>query len=251
MTDLKAGLERGVRLILISAPAGSGKSTLLSEWATHDHCNSASPSEQPAIQFAWLSLDPADNEKLRFWRYLIGAIQTVLPELGQNEQRILSFPKTPPVETLLTSLLNQIGALSNQIVLVLDDYHLIIEPSIHDSITFILEHMPGNMQLVIATRADPPLPLSRLRVRSQLPEIRSADLFFTCLESETLINDILGLGLSASDLAVLEERTEGWAAGVQLAAILLMDERRKVEAAHGAEQVGERLSALVARLSGR
>ncbi len=251
ITYLKSGFDRGVRLILISAPAGSGKSTLVSEWAAHYRCDSASPSEQPSIQFAWLSLDTADNEKLRFLLYLIGAIQSVHPELDRNEQRILSFSKNPPVESILIGLLNQIGALSNRLVLVLDDYHLIIESSIHDSITFILEHMPGNMQVVITTRADPPLPLSRLRVRNQLLEIRSADLFFTYLEAETLINDIMGLGLSADDLAMLEERTEGWAAGVQLVAILLMDERSKVEQTQGADQVEKHLSALVARLSGR
>jgi LuxR family maltose regulon positive regulatory protein len=133
------------------------------------------------------------------------------------------------------------------VVLILDDYHLIVEPSIHDGISLILEQMPGNMQLVIATRADPPLPLSRLRVRNQLLEIRAADLYFTLPESEELINDVMGLGLSAGDLAVLEERTEGWAAGIQLTAILLMNERRKA----GVGQAGERLSALVARLSGR
>jgi LuxR family maltose regulon positive regulatory protein len=245
--NLKTGFDHGVRLILISAPAGSGKSTLASEWAAHCHVDAASPSEPPTVRFAWLSLDPADNQDHRFWLYLIGALQVVLPDLGQAEQRLLSFPQAPPVETILTSLLNQVGARAERVVLIVDDYHLIVEPSIHEGIAFILEHMPANMQLVIATRADPPLPLSRLRVRNQLLEIRAADLFFTLPESEMLINDVMGLGLSAGDLAVLEERTEGWAAGIQLAAVLLMDERRKA----GEEQIGERLTALVTRLSGR
>ena len=232
--NLKTGFDHGVRLILISAPAGSGKSTLASEWAAHYHVDAASPSEPPTVRFAWLSLDPADNQTHRFWLYLIGALQTVLPDLGQAEQRLLSFPQAPPVETILTSLLNQVGARSERVVLIVDDYHLIVEPSIHEGIAFILERMPANMQLVIATRADPPLPLSRLRVRNQLLEIRAADLSFTLPESELLINDVMGLGLSASDLAVLEERTEGWAAGIQLAAVLLMDERRKADEAQDA-----------------
>jgi LuxR family maltose regulon positive regulatory protein len=243
--NLKTGFDRGVRLILISAPAGSGKSTLASEWAAQFHADS--PSEGPALRLAWLSLDPADNQSHRFWLYLIGALQAVLPDLGQAEQRLLSFPQAPPVETILTSLLNQVGARSERLVLIVDDYYYIVEPSIHEGIAFILEHMPANMQLVIATRADPPLPLSRLRVRNQLLEIRAADLFFTLPESEMLINDVLGLGLSAGDLAVLEERTEGWPAGIQLATILLADERRK---AHE-RQIRERLTALVTRLSGR
>jgi LuxR family maltose regulon positive regulatory protein len=245
--DLKAGFDRGVRLILISAPAGSGKSTLASEWVAHCHVDAAIPTEPPAIRFAWLSLDPADNQSHRFWLYLIGAFQAVFPDLGQAEQRLLSFPQTPPVETILTGLLNQVGDRTERVVLILDDYHLIVEPSIHEGIAYILVHMPANMQLVIATRADPPLPLSRLRVRHQLLEIRAADLFFTLPESEMLINDEMGLGLSAGDLAVLQARTEGWIAGLQLATILLADERRKA----GEVQIGERLTALVSRFSGR
>ena len=226
---LKAGTDRGVRLTLISAPAGSGKSTLASEWAAHCHADAATASKPSESRFAWLSLDPTDNQNPRFWLGLIGALQTVLPDLGQTEQRILSFPEAPPVGSILTGLLNEIGARSERVILILDDYHLIVEPSIHEGISFILEHLPANLQLVIATRADPPLPLNRLRVRNQLLEIRAADLFFTLPESEMLINDVMGLGLSAGDLAVLEERTEGWAAGVQLTAILLMNERRKAE----------------------
>ncbi len=246
-TDLKTGFDRGVRLILISAPAGSGKSTLASEWAAHCHVDAAPLTEPPAVRFAWLSLDPSDNQGYRFWLYLIGALQAVIPDLGQAEQRLLSFPQAPPVETILTGLLNQVGSRSERVVLIVDDYHLIVEPSIHKGIASILEYMPANMQLLIATRADPPLPLSRLRVRHQLLEIRAADLFFTLPESEMLINDEIGLGLSAGDLAVLQERTEGWIAGLQLATILLRDERRKA----GEEQVEERLTALVRRLSGR
>jgi LuxR family maltose regulon positive regulatory protein len=244
---LKASFDLGTRLIMISAPAGSGKSMLVSEWAAGSRAIPVVQPGRPAIRFAWLSLDPADNQPNRFWFHLISVLQTAFPDAGQAELRLLSFPEPPPIKSILTNLLNQIEAQPERMVLVLDDYHCIVEPSIHEGITFILEYMPANVQLCIATRADPPLPLSRLRVRQQLLEIRSADLFFTLLESGTLINDVMGLGLSTDDLVRLEERTEGWAAGVQLAAILLMDERRKA----GEQQAGERLSALVGRLSGR
>lgn len=244
---LNSGFDHGVRLILISAPAGSGKSTLASEWAATNGPDSASPSAGPAPRFAWLSLDTSDNQHHRFWLYLISALQTVFPGVGQAEQRILSFPEAPPITSILTSLLNQIGALPERVVLVLDDYHGIVELSIHEGIAFILEYLPTNMELVIVTRADPPLPLSRLRMHHQLLEIRAADLFFDLSETEMLINQVMGIGLSARDLAVLQERTEGWTAGVQLAAILFEDERRKM----GKEQAGERLSALVSRLSGK
>ena len=176
--NLKAGFDQGVRLILISAPAGSGKSTLASEWAASCGADSASPSGRSAIRFAWLSLGPADNEAQRFWLYLISALQTVFPDVGQAEQRILSFPEAPPIESILTSLLNQIGVLPERAVLILDDYQWIVEPSIQEGIAFILEYLPANLELLIATRADPPLPLSRLRVHHQLLEIRAADLFF-------------------------------------------------------------------------
>ncbi|HZW03825.1 MAG TPA: hypothetical protein VFF68_07855, partial [Anaerolineaceae bacterium] len=240
IAELQASFERGVRLILISAPAGSGKSTLAGAWVR-------TAQAAPGLRFAWLSLDPADNEALRFWSGLIGALQVALPEIGHAEQRMLAFSETPPLEAVLTGLLNQIGARSERIVVILDDYHLITEPSIHDGLSFLLEHLPANLQVALCTRADPPLPLNRLRVRAQLLEVRAADLFFTPPESERLINGVMGLGLSAGDLAALDERTEGWAAGVQLAAVLLMDERRKP--ADGA--AAERLSALVTRLSGR
>lgn len=242
---LNVGVDIGVRLILISAPAGSGKTTLASEWVAQSIKNL--PINGTGLQFAWLSLDPADNQQQRFWLYLISALQTVLPDVGQAEHHILSFHEAVPIESILTRLLNQIGERPERVVLILDDYHCIVEPSIHEGITFVLEYMPANLQLLITTRADPPLPLSRLRVHHQLLEFRAADLFFTLSESEMLVNEVLGLGLSASALAALEERTEGWAAGVQLATILLEDERRIA----GKEQASERLSALVTRLSGK
>jgi len=201
----------------------------------------------PVPSFAWLSLDPGDNEPLRFWIHLIGALQVSLSDFGHSQQKLLSLSELPSIESILTSLINQLGTRSERIVLVLDDYHLITEPSIHEGITFILEHIPPNLHLVVVTRSDPPLPLNRLRIHNQLLEIRSEDLSFTLLELIHLLNDVMGLELSTSDLAVLEERTEGWAAGVQLAAILLLDERRRAKS----DQIGTRLSALVTRLSGR
>lgn len=244
---LQDSANHGVRLILISAPAGAGKSTLASEWAASSHVNSDTQPEVHAPHFAWLSLDSIDNDPLRFWSHLIGSLQVSLPDFGQSEQRMLSLSETPPLESILTRMINQIGSRSEIIILILDDYHLITEQSIHEGITFILEHMPTNMHLVLVTRSDPPLPLNRLRVHHQLLEIRSAELSFTLTEFNELINDVMGLELNSGDLASLEERTEGWAAGVQLAAILLLDERRKAEAG----QVESRQSALVARLSGR
>ncbi|MEN6482536.1 MAG: LuxR C-terminal-related transcriptional regulator [Anaerolineaceae bacterium] len=244
---LKAAVNRGVRLVLISAPAGAGKSTLASEWAMSSHTNSDTHSKVPAPHFAWLSLDSIDNDPLRFWSHLIGALQVSLPDFGQSEQRMLSFSEAPPLESILTRMINQIGSRSEKIILILDDYHLITEQSIHEGITFILEHLPANMHLVLSTRSDPPLPLNRLCIQHQLLEIRSAELSFTLTEFNELINDVMGLELNPGDLASLDERTEGWAAGVQLAAILLLDERRKAETG----QDGPRLSALVARLSGR
>jgi len=244
---MQAAVNRGVRLVLISAPAGAGKSTLASEWAASSHTNSDTQSDLPAPHFAWLSLDPIDNDPLRFWSHLIGALQVSLSDFGQSEQRMLTFSEAPPLESILTRMINQIGSRSEKIILILDDYHLITEQSIHEGITYILEHMPANMHFVLGTRSDPPLPLNRLRVHSQLLEIRSAELSFTLTEFNELMNDVIGLELNPGDLASLEERTEGWAAGVQLAAILLLDERRKTEAG----QDDHRLSALIARLSGR
>ena len=244
---LQMGINYGFRLILISAPAGSGKSTIASEWATYSVENTVLSSELPATRFAWLSLDPADNEPLRFWIYLIGALQVSLSDFGQSEQRILSFSEVPALKSILTIMVNQIGARSEKIVLILDDYHLITETSIHDGITFILEHMPANLHLVLVTRSDPPLPLNRMRVHNQILEIRSADLSFTLTESNLLINDLMGLELSKEDQKILYDRTEGWAAGMQLAVVLLQDERRRAETG----QIGTRLSALVTRLSGR
>ena len=196
------------RLTLISAPAGFGKTTLLTEWIPQNpHC------------VAWLSLDAADSEPARFWSYVIAALQTLRPDLGVNALALLDSPRPPPLEPILTMLLNDVAAFPDQFVLVLDDYHVIETPAIHTALAFLIDHLPPHMRLIITTRSDPPLPLARWRVRRQLTEIRAADLRFTPDEAAAFLNHVMGLDLTADDIAALETRTEGWIAGLQLAAL--------------------------------
>jgi LuxR family transcriptional regulator, maltose regulon positive regulatory protein len=196
------------KLTLISAPAGFGKTTLLSEWVL--------PREQGV---SWVSLDEGDNDPTRFWVYFINAIQKLDNKLGQNALLLLQSPQVPPLEFILTGLLNELAAFPDHFTLVLDDYHVIDNPAIHEAITFLLDHLPSQMHLMMTTRVDPPLPLSRLRGRGQLTELRAADLRFTPDEATAFLNDIMGLSLAAADIAALEDRTEGWIAGLQLAAL--------------------------------
>ncbi len=208
---LTARLDAGLRcaLTLISAPAGFGKTTALLEWAG-----------RLAARVAWLSLDEGDNDAARFCAYLVAALQTVLPGIGDPALAALRSPQ-PPLETVLTGLINEIAAETGPLVLILDDYHTIRTPAIHDAVAFLIDHLPAPLRLVIATRADPPLPLARLRSRGQLAELRAADLRFTPDEAASFLNQAMGLGLSAADAAALEVRTEGWIAGLQLAALSL------------------------------
>jgi len=209
---LEEGLRPGHRLTLISAPAGYGKTTLLSEWVAQ--------TDRPV---AWLSLDEADNDPVRFWTYLIAALQQVEPDLGRGIPEALRSPQRPPIESLLTPLINQIATLVEPVVLVLDDYHLISARQIQEGMTFLLEHQPGTLHLLIATRADPPLPTFRLRARGQLDELRSDNLRFTAEETKAFLNAVMGLDLTPEDAHVLEARTEGWIVGLQLAALSLRD----------------------------
>jgi LuxR family maltose regulon positive regulatory protein len=203
---LNEGLTR--KLTLVSAPAGSGKTTLLSEWIRHD-----------SIPAAWLSLDDNDNDAARFLTYMIAALQTVEPGIGETALAALQFPKLPPLDTILTPVINEIAALEDQIVLVLDDYHLINTQAVHDALIFLLNHLPPRMHMVIATRMDPPLPLARLRTRALMTEIRADTLRFNQDETNTFLNAMGGFTLSAKEIAALEARTEGWIAGLQLAAL--------------------------------
>jgi LuxR family maltose regulon positive regulatory protein len=205
---LNEGLRR--KLTLISAPAGYGKSTLVSEWIRH-----------VKLAAGWLSLDQEDNDPTRFWTYLLAALRNSHAGLGEATLRLLQAPQPPPILTILTSLLNEIAALDEEIVLVLDDYHLISTPAIHEGLAFILEHQPPGLHLVLLTRADPPLPISQLRARSQLVELRQADLRFTPEETARFLNKFLELDLSDEDLSALDSRTEGWAVGLQLAGLSL------------------------------
>src|ERR671916_2225335 len=203
---LNEGLHR--KLTLISAPAGFGKTTLLGEWLAG--CG------RPA---AWLSLDEGDNDPTRFLAYLVAALRTVATDIGEGVLGALQSPQPPPTETILTALLNEINAIPDNFVVVLDDYHLIDARPIDDAFAFLLEHLPPRMHLVVATREDPHLPLSRLRVRGQMSELRAAYLRFTPSEAGEFLKGVMGLSLSAEDIAALEDRTEGWIAGLQLAAL--------------------------------
>ena len=205
---LSEGLHR--KLTLISAPAGFGKSTLASEWVA--------TCERPT---AWLALDEADNDLTRFLAYLVATLQTIAPTIGQGVLRVLQAPQPPSAEVMLTALLNEITTLPDHFVLVLDDYHVIDAPLVDQALTFLLEHLPPQMHLVIATREDPPLPLARLRAQGQLTELRAADLRFTPAEAADFLNRVIGLSLAVADIAALEDRTEGWIAGLQLAALSL------------------------------
>jgi LuxR family maltose regulon positive regulatory protein len=206
--QLDEGLRTGRKLTLISAPAGFGKTTLLSEWVT--------TCPQPV---AWLSLDEGDNDPARFLTYLVAALQTIAANIGQGALAVLRSPQPPPVESILTTLLNDIAAVPHNFVLVLDDYHVIDSRPVEHALTFLLEHLPPRMQLVIATREDPDLPLARLRALNKLSELRAADLRFIPAEAAEFLNRVMGLTLRAEDIAALETRTEGWIAGLQLAAI--------------------------------
>ena len=212
---LDQGIER--KLTLVSGPAGFGKTTLLAEWVA------ATPvSERPA---AWVSLDQSDNDPALFWAYFITALQAIQSGVGENALSLLQSSQPPPIEGLLTTLINEITTIPHDFVLVLDDYHVIDAQPVHSGITFLLDHLPSQMNLVIATRADPPLPLARLRGRGELTELRASDLRFTPDEMTAFLNNVMDLNLSPEDIATLEARTEGWIAGLQLAALSMEGEQ--------------------------
>src|SRR5687768_15809605 len=213
---LNEGLHR--KLTLIAAPAGFGKTTLVSEWVAG--CDRS---------VAWLSLDEADSNPTSFLTYLVAALRTIAPTSGEGVLGVLQSPSPapPPTESILTALLNEITSIPENFVLVLDDYHVIdakprvpgASQGVDEALTFLIEHLPPQLHLVIATREDPRLPLARLRTRDQLTELRAADLRFNAGEATAFLNPAMGLDLSAADIAALEARTEGWIAGLQLAAL--------------------------------
>ena len=209
---LNVGLHR--KMTLISAPAGFGKTSVLSEWI---------PNSPRCV--TWLSLDKEDNDSTRFWTYFISSLQGLRSDLGNDALSLLQSLQAPSITLILSNLINDIAAFPDIFAVVLDDYHMIESKPIDQALTFLLEHLPPNMHLVIATRADPNLPVSRLRAQDQLTELRITDLRFTPSEAAEFLNQVMGLSLSPEDITLLENRTEGWIAGLQLAAISMRGQK--------------------------
>jgi LuxR family maltose regulon positive regulatory protein len=203
----------GGKLTLIAAPAGSGKTTLVTDWCASQ--------EGRGTPVAWVSLDAADSDQARFWTHVVSALNGLRPGTGDLALSLLTSPQPPAIEGVLTALVNDLADLPTDAVLILDDYHLVDAPSIHAAMTFLLEHLPPQLHLVLTTRADPSLPLARLRGRGDLVEIRAADLRFSADETRAFFNETMGLGVADADAATLEARTEGWIAGLQLAGLAL------------------------------
>ncbi|MFC1871755.1 LuxR C-terminal-related transcriptional regulator [Chloroflexota bacterium] len=203
---MKTGFE--LKLTLVAAPAGYGKTTLLSEGFRS--------SQMPV---GWLTLDEGDNDPTRFWSYFVSALQTVHADIGKSVLELLQSPQPPPIESILTAIINEMSEVSGELALVLDDYHVIEAQSIHDAVNFLLTHLPPQTHLVIASRTNPPILLAHLRAQNQLIEVRADDLRFIPEEVFAFLNNVMNLGLSDEDVAALESRTEGWIASLQLAAV--------------------------------
>jgi len=205
------------KLTLISAPAGFGKTTLVTDWLQSQGDDASSP-----FLVGWLFLDEGDNDVVRFLTYLITALnraQGLETEVGVGALQMLQSPQPPPLETILIAVINEIAMVTVKIVLILDDYHLIDSQQVHESLNFLIENLPPQLHLVITTREDPPIPVSRLRARGQLNELRAFDLRFTLEETAVFLNKVMGLNLTVEDITALEIRTEGWITGLQMAAI--------------------------------
>ncbi|MBI1281517.1 MAG: helix-turn-helix transcriptional regulator [Anaerolineaceae bacterium] len=221
--NLNEGIQH--KLTLISAPAGFGKTTLVSEWIVN--CGH---------QAAWLSLDEGDKEPIQFVTYFAAALQPFAPQLGDQMMDLQQSSQPPPIDSVLTTLVNEIATIEQDFVLVLDDYHTLDSPPVDSAVRFLVENQPPQMHLVIVTREDPLLPLPRLRARGQLTELRGADLRFTPDEATAFLNHVMGLNLLPEDVRVLETRTEGWIAGLQLAALSMQgrgDKREFIKAFAG------------------
>jgi LuxR family maltose regulon positive regulatory protein len=208
-------LEAGTRLplLLVSAPPGFGKTTLVAAWL-HGH--------PQAVDCGWLSLDEADNQPITFWRYLTAALQHARPGLGETAQAMLASSQPPPLETVAAVLINELaGSPQRPLILVMDDYHVIRSKDIHASLNFLLDHLPNNVHLALLSREDPPLGLARRRARQQMVEVRAGDLRFRPDETGSFLQSVMGLALDPQQVGVLEERTEGWIAGLQMAGLSL------------------------------
>lgn len=206
---LSAG--RRCKLTLLSAPAGWGKTTVLAQWAL------GAGEDQ---RFGWLSLDPSDNDPVWFWMYVIAALQRIRPGVGVRAVELLAMG-TDPVQVVLPTLLNDLDTIASPMVLILDDYHLVVSRAVHEQLAFFISRIPANLHLVLSTRSDPMLPLARLRASGELAEMRTDDLRFRAIEADHLLNGVLGLNLAREDIQLLQRRTEGWAAGLYLAALSL------------------------------
>ena len=213
-TRLVQRVEQGLRrpLTVVAAPAGSGKSTLLSAWA-----------RTTGRAVAWLSLDEGDNDPVLFLTYLTAALGQAEPGLGSATRRLLDATYPPGPTAAMSALVEEIEEreAGGDVALVLDDYHLIVKPAVHETVTFLIDHLPPRLRLVVAGRSEPPLPVARLRARNQLTEFRVDDLRFTTEEAALLLADLAGGSLAEADVAALTERTEGWAAGLVLAGLSL------------------------------
>lgn len=210
--QLDEGIRAGRKLTLISAPAGFGKTTLFSEWVAQTR------QRDPQVRVAWLSLDESDNDPVRFLTYLTASLHQADPDVGSDDSNTQLS-----VEATLTALINDIIRSSNDVILVLDDFQLIEEATVRDAVTFLLDHLPSTLHVAISSRSDPLLPVARLRARGELTELRAVDLRFTPDEAAAFLNEVMGLSLSHEDVAALETRTEGWVAGLQLAALSMRE----------------------------
>jgi LuxR family maltose regulon positive regulatory protein len=220
--DLLARVDRGLRgpLTVLAAPAGWGKTTVLSSWW-------AEVEAADAWRMAWVSLDAGDNDPVRFWTYVLTALDSVHPGLGEDALALLRAPQPPPIESVVTLLLNALATTSRDVILVLDDFHVIEAPQVHAALNFMLDHAPSQLHVVLATREDPPLPLARLRAQGGVTELRAADLRFTPVEAAQFLGAAVGAPVSPQALLALETRNEGWIAGLQLAVLSLQGRSRE------------------------
>jgi LuxR family maltose regulon positive regulatory protein len=218
LEQLTAGLREQRKVAVVSAPAGYGKTTLVTGWLHTLQQEGIKPAA------SWLSLDEADNDPPRFWRYWLAAFRPLAESLRQTIDPLLSLPQLPPVDLLLDELLNDLAAIELPALLVLDDYHIITQPQIHETLAYFIDHQPAHFHLLLTTRTEPPLPLARLRARNQLTEIRTPALRFTPAETRQFFTDSLHLPLADAVINTLETRTEGWVAGLQLAGLALQQQ---------------------------